>query len=392
MGSIFGGGKSGGFQAQGPSQKQVKTSYNQSQDSIAQQKDFVNQLQAQNGLGNQQDVFQQQQALANQLQGVANGTGPNPAQAQLAQATGANVSNQAALMAGQRGASANTGMIARQAGMQGGAAQQQAAGQAATLQAQQQIAAMQQLQGQQANMAGLASQQAGQTQQGLNSYGQMAGGQYATITGQQTQANNMNMQMAQQRAAAENNMMGNLLGAAGTVVGGIYGGPAGAAAGGAIGSSIGSGMGGSSSSGTQGTGGAANGDWASLPGATGGEVHKDGFNTPLPSKYRSKAAQHMMMAEGGKVPLLLSPGEVKLSPQQAQAVAQGAKPMAMGKEVPGKAKVGGAKNSYSNDTVKDSAEPGSIILPRSVTQSKNPDKAAAEFVAAVLKRQPLRKK
>ncbi len=65
--------------------------------------------------------------------------------------------------------------------------------------------------------------------------------------------------------------------------------------------------------------------------------------------------------------------------------------MAKGKEVPGKAKVGGAKDSYANDNVKDAAEPGSIIIPRSVTQSKDPHKAAADFVAAVLARKGMRK-
>ncbi len=199
MGSIFGGSKSGGFQAQGPSKQQVNTSYDQTQDSIAQQKAFVTALQAQNGLGNQQDVFQQQQQLSNQLQGVANGTGPNPALAQLNQSTGQNISNQAALMAGQRGASANTGLIARQAAMQGGNLQQQAAGQGATLEAQQQLAAMGQLQGQQANMANLANTQVGQQQSGLANYGQQTAQQYGTLTGAQNNANNINAQMAQQR-------------------------------------------------------------------------------------------------------------------------------------------------------------------------------------------------
>lgn len=115
------------------------------------------------GYGNFQKIQNQQQGLANQLQNQANGQGPNPAQAALNQATGQNVSNQAALMAGQRGASANPGLIARQAAQQGAAIQQNAVGQSATLQAQQQLAAQQQLQAQQQ-----ALQSGNLSEQGVN--------------------------------------------------------------------------------------------------------------------------------------------------------------------------------------------------------------------------------
>ena len=87
-------------------------SITQAQNQLAQQNAFVQALQAQNGIGNQSNVY-------NQLQNVANGTGPNPAQAMLANATGQNVANQAALMAGQRGSNANVGLMARQAAQQG---------------------------------------------------------------------------------------------------------------------------------------------------------------------------------------------------------------------------------------------------------------------------------
>lgn len=56
---------------------------------------------------------------------------------------------------------------------------------------------------------------------------------------------------------------------------------------------------------------------------------------------------------------------------------------AKGGPVPGKAKVKG--NSYSNDTVPAMLSPGEIVLPRSVTQSADPAKAAAQFVAEKLK-------
>lgn len=134
-------------------------------------------FQNQNAINNGASVFLQQQNLANQLQGVANGTGPNPALAQLQQQTEQNITNQAALMASQRGASANPGLIARQAAQQGAATQQQAVGQAATLQAQQQLNAMNALSGQQANMGNLALGQTQQMQNEQNAIANLSGQQ-----------------------------------------------------------------------------------------------------------------------------------------------------------------------------------------------------------------------
>ena len=109
------------------------------QSTYNQQQALSNQLAFNNGAGNQASVFQQQQSLANALQKQAAGTGINPVQNQLNENTGTNVANEAALMASQRGAGANAGLLARQAAQQGAATQQQAVGQAATLQAQQQL-------------------------------------------------------------------------------------------------------------------------------------------------------------------------------------------------------------------------------------------------------------
>ena len=168
VGSMFQDSRGAGYQAGDArildpvSTDREIAAQNKSMEALAQQQAFVNALQGQNGLGNQSSVFNQQQALANQMQGVANGTGPNPALAQLNQTTGNNIANQAALMAGQRGSNANAGLMARQAAMMGGNLQQQAVGQGATLQAQQQLAAMNALQNQQASMGNLASQQVNQ--------------------------------------------------------------------------------------------------------------------------------------------------------------------------------------------------------------------------------------
>jgi hypothetical protein len=54
-----------------------------------------------------------------------------------------------------------------------------------------------------------------------------------------------------------------------------------------------------------------------------------------------------------------------------------------GGHVPGQPKVGGTKNSYSNDTVPAMLSPGEIVLPRSVTKSADPVTAAAKFVSAL---------
>jgi hypothetical protein len=91
----------------------------------------------------------------------------------------------------------------------------------------------------------------------------------------------------------------------------------------------------------------------------------------------------MAAAKGGKVPAMVSPGEVYLSPEKAKAAKQGKiNPLQAGEKIPGKPKVGGAKNDYANDTVPKTLEEGGLVLPRSVTQSKNPEWAAHAFVRA----------
>jgi hypothetical protein len=97
-----------------------------------------------------------------------------------------------------------------------------------------------------------------------------------------------------------------------------------------------------------------------------------------------KVLPFIMAAQGGQVPALLSPGEKYLAPDKVAKVANGADPMREGKTVPGKPKVGGAKNDYANDTVKATLQEGGIVLPRSVTQSKNPHWAAKKFVEEVM--------
>lgn len=195
---IFGlGGGEGGtgieFQ-QAYSPEQMAQAYQQTQASMQQQQDLINAIKAQQGLANQSQIY-------GQLQDVIAGRGPNPAQAMLAQATGQNVAQQAALMAGQRGAGANVGLMARQASRAGADVQQQAAQQAALLQAQQSLGAL----GQAQNLATQQAQQQIGTTEAL-----MRGrlGQQQGIGESMSALNQARAGIAQQRAGAFGNILG----------------------------------------------------------------------------------------------------------------------------------------------------------------------------------------
>lgn len=79
---------------------------------------------------------------------------------------------------------------------------------------------------------------------------------------------------------------------------------------------------------------------------------------------------------GGKVPALVSPGEMVVPP--------GGSPQD-GQMVPGQAKVAG--DSPTNDTVPMNLDEGAVVVPRSVTQSLDPQRVAA-FMAAVKGEKP----
>ena len=171
--------------------------------------------------------WQQNQAGQNDLMAAlrdtAAGTGPNPAQAQFAQ--NVNTANQGAMSlaaSGQGGV--NPALALRQAMTTQQGNLQGAAGQAATLQAQQQIAAQQQL------SAALGQQQTGQ----LNAQQiQQQGGQgYGNLIQNQSQQQTAN-QIAQQTLASGNynsamglnqNTATNNANAYGNLVGGVIGG------------------------------------------------------------------------------------------------------------------------------------------------------------------------
>ncbi len=479
-GGVSGTGISGPRQAtirQGTTAQDVMNAQQQTGNTMEQQQALLQALQGQNGLGRQESVANQQQALANQLGAgrgiaaqnqalaglqntagmygdIAQGRGPNPAQAALNQSTGQNVANQAALMAGQRGAGANAGLIARQAAMQGANTQQQAVGQAATLQAQQQMNALAGLTSTQqalGNMGGSQVQQQQAQQQAMaNQANQMAGQQIGAVNTNAQQA--LNNQTGLQNALAgintakvssQNSVNAANAALAGTqmqgqqaMIGGAMQGAAGGssmmAAGGevkkmAAGGFMDEGLGQSKPQ--------IQLDSPPPQGATSsfGQI----LTTPAPAAEAPKIEQPAADAATGQQAAAEKPQAAEKPTEQAinfnpsgmgygsQALQQGAAKLtgmgwdalksmkdsvgdmfgmaAMAAEG-GLATSGGhvnAKNpgqkavksgdSYDNDKIPAKLSEGEIVLPRSVTMSEDPVGAAADFVAKVLAKRKVKK-
>lgn len=450
LGSVlgFGGSNTGSnFQAGNvnltppATQAQANTAYDQVQSGLSQEQAFANALGAQNGIGNQtaallqqqqlhdqlagqngvqnqSNTFAQQQALAQQLQQIAAGQGPNPAQAQLAQATGANVANQASLMAGQRGTNQNVGLIARQIAQQGAATQQQAAGQAATLQAQQSLAALGQLGGQQQNIQGVAATQIAQqqaqqqalqaaasnqvTQQAgalgnVNSLGQgeqqnLLGslGQYNNAAaGMQQNINTTNAGIQLPLAQGQTNLAGGLIGGLGTAGQGF-------AKGGMIEKPIYLSAGGMGSA---------------LESVAPPSIVTFGLNQPGPKSFvgrffkgysdisnpqnnssasaTTQGGKAMGQYIGSAIANLFHPNP-PVAPANTgleygeQYAAHGGKIMKAGGRVPGKGK---KEDSIKRDTVPAELSPGEIVIPTHITMGKDPVNEGARFIAATLAKQ-----
>ncbi len=348
------GFQAGGTEVLSPSTiGQANTAYDQAQDALAQQKYLAQALQGQGAQG-----MSSQSALTQALMSQMQGGGPNPALAQLNQATGQNVANQAALMASQRGASSNAGLIARQAAQQGAAAQQQAAGQGAVMQAQQQLAAQGQLQN-------LAASQVGQNLGATSAYNQAAQGEQANIlngiaaqnqarVGLQSNINNANAQMAQTNANNSSKAVSGAFSGAGAALGIPM------AKGGMVPDHI------------KGMSEIYHPQFA-YGGAVGasGDMGSEGSPQAAPNNAASGDKE-----EGDKkgAMMKMAPMLVGLPPVMASR----------GGAVLGKAKVKG--DSLQNDTVNAKLSPGEVVIPRSVMQSKDPVKGAADFVAQELRK------
>lgn len=339
--------------------------------SLQSQQALLAALQAQNGIGNQNQVY-------GQLQGIASGA-VNPAQSQFAQNTQQNVANQAALMAGQRGANQNVGLMARQAAQQGAATQQQAAGQEATQQAQNQIAGI-------AAAGNLATTQAGQqigatttnTQANLANQGQTLGaaGQYNA-----GQAGLANTQLQGQQA-----VVGGALGGAGAALGMAGGGTVPYASGGDIGwinspSVGGQGMmplaGPSAGSQSVSSGLSSLGKYFQSQGTPSSGATSDvGATVVNPTELTAGA-------NGGVNPMSAPVDVNPLMPLPAYAEGGnvGTK-LKQGGSVPGKAKVAG--NSLKNDTVKAKLSPGELVVDRETMNSQGPDGKMARLLATLI--------
>lgn len=455
---------------QGTNADQLNQGYTDAIGGLGAQNQFMNQLAGQNGIQNQTDVY-------NQMQNIAQGRGPNPAQAMLNQATGANVSNQAALMAGQRGSAANAGLIARQAAQTGAGIQQNSAGQGATMQANQSLDAQNQL-------AGIAQNQVNQQGQAITGYNTAAQNEQNTLqnantsynnaqVGMQSNLNNVNGQISQGNQSAKNGMLGGIMNGGSSMLSSFMakGGEVGSANVGtgsyissnsSSGPSIGS-MGTSPDMGVAlkdaintpkkkkspsedtvvtatGTGnggvGAGSARISSAIFADGGEVSDNvgtanvGSGNYIPSSsgpapsIGSMAAPpsdggggggagigsllgllalaahggevphherlHNYFSDGGKVPAMVSPGEVYLSPEKVrQVVEEGKNPMKIGQHFKGKAKK--KNDSYANDTVPMTLEEGGVVIPRHITTHKMSAEKAELFVHRAIARKKARK-
>lgn len=310
-------------------------------------------LQGQNGAQNQQAVIQS-------LGQIATGNGPNPAKAMLAEATGQNVAAQSSLMAGQRGATSNVGLIAREAAQQGASTEQQAVAQNAVVQSNQSLNALNsqgQIAGQQVQETQNALQAAGN--QALNTQGQVLNAQSnynSAIAGGQNNVNTTN-------AAIQNTNQPLIQGA----IGGL------------------------------GTAQVVNNSpTPSVTNPSGTPQGAPGNSPPPRPEYKGGKIEgphkshvaNFLMAKGGKVPgkvdAMVSPGEIYLSPDHVKAVQHGANPFKLSRRIPGKASVKG--DSIKNDTIPTTLEEGGVVLPRHVVNSMSPDKAKLFVLKSLAKK------
>jgi hypothetical protein len=106
-------------------------------------------------------------------------------------------------------------------------------------------------------------------------------------------------------------------------------------------------------------------------------------DTPTMQQPPTPGQDLAVMSKGGKVPAMVSPGEIRVpankakNPKEAERYAAYA--AKSGKKIPGKPRVD--SDSLQNDTIPRNLNEGDIIVPRS--KSKKPDDAAA-FVRALL--------
>jgi hypothetical protein len=398
------------------------------------------------GYGAEQTNEAQQNAVAQQLLAQSQGQGPNPYTEQLAATTGQNVAQQAALMAGQRGAGSNVGLIARQAAQQGAATQQQAAGQAATMTAQQELAQQQAAAGILGNVGsqGISEQNANTSL--LTGGASANNSQNAGLVSNYGMAQGINSQVSQNNANSTNQTAGGIIGGIASALSLAKGGdvtPATLApedtsasyttpelkgpsdkpsatqaalqnAGKGVKNYMQSaatnadatGIANSVSApvdtaaptlGSSTFGAAAAPAPSLLSGAQGGTPSllgagdAGGMASLLPALALAQGGHvaghfHRYFAGGGKVPALVSAQEVYLNPSQVHEVLhRGADPMKIGHRFPGTDKVKG-RNSTKNDTIPVDLDDGGCVIPIAVTTHKKASDKARAFVQRTMAR------
>lgn len=359
--------------------------------------------QATGGAGPTAGTLAQMSNLSNALQAASQGQGPNPALEQLRQATSANVNNAAGMAASARGV--NPAVAARMAVDAGSQANQASAGQAATLAAEQQIQARNQLA---QNLASTGNLQIGTQQAGTQLLGTAGGLDLSSqgINAQQAgHAADINAQVAAQNTATNQKLIGGILN-------GIGGAASSVATGGLSDLAKGvSGLFGSGAAGAAepeieapvmlGPSAGAHGGLVPAKMADGGQTASATKQSPIydyldsahgrqrapattvaPSAGAFASGGHIGNGSIHQVPVVLSPGEKVLPPGTTPRDA--ARKIESAPKVAGRAKVDG--DSPRNDTEHGTLPAGSIVYPRSVVDSEDPEQAAASFTAALARR------
>lgn len=257
--------------------------------------------------------------LAQMLLQQSSGQGPNIANQQLQNFTGQNVANTAGLIAGQRGASSNPGMVARQIAQQGSGIQQQASGQAAQNVLAQQIAAQNSLGGVLGTQGSLANQNLGINQGALSNQNQL-------ITNANLGASTANAQGAGQNAQTNAGILGGVMNAAGSAMG--------------------------------------------LFAAEGGEILKESPLRAKLSRPKSKIPEHLMHIARIRYPHMCEGGEMMQEGGPVQAPAPQMKAEQSG-------------DSLKNDKVPAMLSEHEIVLPRSIAMASNAPQLAYDFVSRI---------
>jgi hypothetical protein len=287
---------------------------------------------------NQQGMNNLQTSYA-QLQALAAGQGPNPAQLQYQQ----NISDLAKQQAGAIGSiqGISPALAARMATQQGSAAAQNAAAAGVTAESNQQLGAMQ----------GAAA---------------VGGAQANAANQQQASMNTANASLAGTQMQGQQGLVGGIMSGFGATKSLIPAAP-GFAEGGVV------------PSGPSNFSNFMNG----LPPLSLNGSQQPVQTSPYPNAGVSGFKQGLGgYAKGGRVPAMVSPGELWLTPSKVQAVAKGKNALKIGEKIPGVPKVAG--NSYANDVVPKSVQPGGIFIPNSIMQSPDPAGGAHDFVTRII--------